>query len=157
MSEYTATVRWVRQADEIYRDNRYSRGHTWQFDGGATIAASASPQVVPPPYSIAAHVDPEEAFVASIASCHMLFFLGIAAKKQFVVDQYVDHATGIMAPNAQGVTAITRVTLYPRMRFSGSSQPTRRQLEDMHRQAHRQCFIANSVKTVIEIQIEGID
>lgn len=104
MSQYYAEVKWQRQANECYVDNQYSRGHSWIFDGGVTVPTSASPQVVPLPYSIAENVDPEEAFVAALSSCHMLFFLSIAAKRQFLVDEYVDHAVGIMQLNAEGAT-----------------------------------------------------
>ncbi|MEM9599034.1 MAG: OsmC family protein, partial [Acidobacteriota bacterium] len=113
MSEYLAEVRWIRGDDEPYTDNRYSRGHEWRFDGGVTVPASASPHVVPLPYSVEANVDPEEAFVAALSSCHMLFFLSIAAKKRFVVDRYVDRAVGQMERGDDGKVSMTRVTLRP--------------------------------------------
>ena len=153
MSEYTATVRWQRDDTESFTDNRYSRGHEWSFDGGASVAASASPHVVPLPYSIAANVDPEEAFVASLSSCHMLFFLSIAAKNRFVVDEYIDEAVGIMEENEEGKIAMTKVVLKPRISFSGDKQPDRIKLERMHHQSHEQCFIANSVKTEVVTEI----
>ena len=110
MSEYFAKVRWLRGEDEAYIDNRYSRGHEWEFDGGITVPASASPYVEPLPYSVEANVDPEEAFVASLSSCHMLFFLMLAAKRKFVVDEYIDDAVGLMDKDGDGKMAITRVT-----------------------------------------------
>jgi len=153
MSEYTAQVVWTRSEDEPFVDNQYSRGHKWQFDGGASVLASSSPHVVPLPYSVAAHVDPEEAFVASISSCHMLFFLAIAAKKKFVVEQYTDNAFGVMEINSAGNMAMTRVTLRPYVKFTEANQPSIKQLERMHHLSHQQCFIANSVNTEIITQI----
>jgi organic hydroperoxide reductase OsmC/OhrA len=153
MSNYTAQIRWTRASDEAYIDNQYSRGHQWLFDGGVTVPASSSPHVVPLPYSIAAHVDPEEAFVASLASCHMLFFLSIAAKRKFVVDAYVDNAVGIMGRDKNGKLAMLKIILRPQVTFSGDRQPTPAQLEKIHHQAHEQCFIANSVKTEVVTEI----
>jgi organic hydroperoxide reductase OsmC/OhrA len=153
MSEYFATICWERDPSAAFIDAEYSREHRWEFDGGAIVKASPSPHIVPAPYSVAANVDPEEAFVASLSSCHMLFFLSIAASRKFLVDAYVDHAVGIMSPNDAGRMAMTRVTLRPRIRFSGSQQPDRAQLEKMHHQAHAQCFIANSVKTEVITEI----
>jgi len=153
MSEYFAKVNWLRASDENYIDNKYSRGHEWRFDGGATVAASSSPHVVPLPYSVEANVDPEEAFVASLSSCHMLFFLSIAAKRKYVVDAYVDNAVGLMAEDDSGKISMTRVTLKPKVVFSGERQPSMAQLEKMHHQSHEQCFIANSVKAEIVTEI----
>ena len=153
MSEYVAKVVWHRGNDELYTDNQYSRGHQWLFDGGATIEASSSPEIVPLPYSVEANVDPEEAFVASLSSCHMLFFLSIAAKNKFVVDSYHDHALGLMAKGDDGKTAMTKVTLRPHVIFSGGKQPSLDKMEKMHHQAHEQCFIANSVKTKVVTEI----
>ena len=147
MSEYSAKISWFRNVDEDYVDNQYSRGHEWSFDGGTTVPASSSPHVVPLPYSVEANVDPEEAFVASLSSCHMLFFLSIAAKRKFVVDEYIDNAIGIMEKDNSGKLMMTKVTLRPSVKFSGNRQPTTEQLEKMHHQSHEQCFIANSVKT----------
>ena len=147
MSEYSAKISWFRNVDEDYVDNQYSRGHEWSFDGGTTVPASSSPHVVPLPYSVEANVDPEEAFVASLSSCHMLFFLSIAAKRKFIVDEYIDNAIGIMEKDNCGKLMMTKVTLRPSVKFSGNRQPTTEQLEKMHRQSHEQCFIANSVKT----------
>ena len=152
MSEYLAEVLWRRQNDEAYVDNKYSRGHVWRFDGGAEVEASSSPHVVPLPYSVEAGVDPEEAFVASLSSCHMLFFLSIAAKKKFVVDEYLDNVVGVMSNNADRQMAMTKVTLQPKVTFSGDKLPTQEQIDAMHHQSHELCFIANSVKTEIVIE-----
>ncbi|MFT6102098.1 MAG: organic hydroperoxide reductase OsmC/OhrA [Granulosicoccus sp.] len=156
MSQYTATVIWQRRENEVYTDNKYSRAHQWLFDGGATVSASSSPYVVPLPYSVEDNVDPEEAFVASLSSCHMLFFLSVAAKRQLVVERYVDRPIGIMEKNHQGKMAMTKVTLRPEIRFSQGTPVTRKQLEAMHNQSHEQCFIASSVKTEIVIEIMAI-
>lgn len=149
MSEYRAKVSWFRHVDEDYVDNQYSRGHEWRFDGGTTVPASSSPHVVPLPYSVEANVDPEEAFVASLSSCHMLFFLSIAAKRKFVVDEYIDNAIGIVDKDKSGKLMMTIVTLRPETKFSGVKKPTFEQLEKMHQQSHEQCFIANSVLTEV--------
>lgn len=153
MSEYYAEVKWSRGANENYIDNTYSRGHLWTFDGGLTVNASSSPHVVPLPLSVEANVDPEEAFVASLSSCHMLFFLSIAAKRKYVIDAYVDNAVGIMAEDKDKKISMTKVTLRPKVTFSGDKQPTLEQIEKMHHQSHEQCFIANSVKTEVVIEI----
>ncbi len=151
MASYTATVQWTRNHDDSFTNNRYSRGHTWSFDGGCVIPASASPQIVPLPLSVEENVDPEEAFVASISSCHMLFFLSIAAKRGWIVDQYTDQATGLMGPDENGKNAITKVILSPGITFSGSSQPSGEEISDIHQASHEQCFIANSVKSEVII------
>jgi len=149
-----ATIAWQRQEHEPFRDSRYSRGHTWRFDGGAEVAASSSPHIVPLPFSVAAHVDPEEAFVASLSSCHMLVFLGLAAKRGFVVNRYADRAVGVMEKNARGRLAITRVTLHPRVAYETGAAPDPQAEAQLHHAAHEQCFIANSVLTVVKTQIE---
>ncbi len=151
MSEYTATIKWQRD-DQDFLDDNYSRGHIWEFDGGVSVPASASPHIVPPPKSVADNVNPEEAFVASLSSCHMLFFLSIAAKNGYVIDNYTDCAVGHMARNEQGQFAMTKVTLRPRVAFSGDKQPTAEQLEKIHEQSHEQCFIANSVRTEVSTE-----
>ena len=153
MSEYHANVSWLRRGSERFIDNKFSRAHHWSFDGGVSIPASSSPHVVPPPFSLAAAVDPEEAFVASLSSCHMLFFLFIAAKKKFVVDEYVDNAVGVMDKGANGRMLMRKVTLRPKVRFSGEVRPTLEQLEDMHNESHDRCFIANSVRTEVITEI----
>ena len=149
MAEYTATIQWCRHEGEAFSDNRYSRAHEWLFDGGVTVPASASPHIVPLPYSVVENVDPEEAFVASLSSCHMLVFLGIAAKRRYVVDRYEDEAIGVMAENEAGKLAVTRVTLRPRVVFSGDRRPSPEQIEKLHHLAHEECFIANSVLTEV--------
>jgi organic hydroperoxide reductase OsmC/OhrA len=153
MSTHTATIRWQCD-DSDFADNKYSRGHVWEFDGGAIVAASAAPDIVPAPMSVAENVDPEEAFVASLSSCHMLFFLSIAAKRGYSIDEYVDEAIGEMAKDGEGRTSITKVTLRPRIAWSGDKQPTTDQKDKIHHQSHKFCFISNSVKT--EIVIEAI-
>ena len=147
MSEYTAELLWERDASEDFLGNRYSRRHTIRFDGGAVLAGSSSPHAVPLPMSDASAVDPEEAFVAALSSCHMLWFLAIAAKRRFCVDRYFDAAVGVMEKNAEGKVAITRVTLRPEVVFSGEQRPTRADLDRLHHKAHEECYIANSVKS----------
>ncbi len=151
MSTYSATTRWSRNA-AVFTDNRYSRAHVWEFDGGARVPASSSPQVLPPPLSDPAGVDPEEAFVASLSSCHLLWFLAIAAKRGYVVDGYVDAAEGVMAKNAEGRLAMTRVTLRPRVTYAGDNAPSADETRALHHAAHQQCFIANSVKTEVLVE-----
>ena len=153
MSEYSAKISWKRDPAEAFLDNQYSRGHSWAFDGGAVVAASSAPSIVPLPYSVEANVDPEEAFIASISSCHMLFFLAIAGKRGFVVDTYIDNAIGIMEKDNEGKISIIKVTLRPEATFGGDKQPSLDQLEMMHHQSHDQCFIANSVKTEVVVEI----
>ncbi len=150
MSEYFATVSWER-GEQVFAGGKYSRGHRWAFDGGVVVPASASPHVVPPPWSVAANVDPEEAFVAALSSCHMLFFLDLAYRRGFVVDSYVDEAIGIVAKNAEGRTAMTRVTLRPAVRWSGDKRPAPADIDSLHHKSHDLCFIANSVKTEVVI------
>jgi organic hydroperoxide reductase OsmC/OhrA len=152
MSTYTATVRWQRQPNEDFADNRYSRRHEIAFDGGAVLAGSSSPSVVPLPLSDASAVDPEEMFVASLSSCHMLWFLSLAAGRGLRVDSYVDAASGTMARNAARQLVMTEVLLRPRVRFAGEQQPTADVLQALHHAAHEACFIANSVKTDVRVQ-----
>jgi organic hydroperoxide reductase OsmC/OhrA len=150
MASYTATVKWSRNND-AFVDNKYSRAHEWSFDGGVRLKASSSPRVVPR-FSDPAGVDPEEAFVASLSSCHMLTFLSLAAKKGFLVDSYEDEAIGSMGRNDKGKFAITEVVLRPRIRFSGENRPGREALEELHHRAHEECFIANSVTTSVRCE-----
>lgn len=149
MSEYSATIEWERASAAPFTDKKYSRGHTWKFDGGITVPGSASPRSVPIPYSVAAAVDPEEAFVAALSSCHLLWFLSIAAKRGFVVDRYSDAATGTLGMGSSGKFIMTRVTLRPHVAFSGPKRPIAEEFEAMHHEAHDECFIANSVRTEI--------
>ena len=151
MSKYTAKIEWQRGAQD-FLGNRYSRKHTLRFDGGAELPGSSSPGVVPLPMSDASAVDPEEMFVASLSSCHMLWFLSIAAARKFCVDSYIDNASGIMARNADGKMAMTVVTLKPHVVFSGEPQPTVDQIHALHHKAHAECFIANSVKTGVRCE-----
>lgn len=151
MSRYTAEILWER-GGQHFLDNRYSRRHTWRFDGGVEVPASSSPQVVRAPLSDPAAVDPEEALVAALSSCHMLFFLSLAAQQGFVVDRYADAAVGIMEKNEQGRMAMTVVTLRPEVTFGGDRRPTPAELERLHHAAHEQCFIANSVKTEVRCE-----
>ncbi len=152
MSQYEATISW-RRGQQSFLDDEYSRGHEWIFDGGLTIPASASPDIVPLPNSIAENVDPEEAFVASLSSCHMLFFLSLAARRGIIVDQYTDAATGIMSKRPDGKTAMTQVTLHPNATYSGDVIPESDLLESLHHRAHEMCFIANSVLTEIIVEV----
>lgn len=151
MHSYDATITWQR-GGQAFTDNRYSRAHRWTFDGGADVPASSSPHVVPVPMSDAAGVDPEEALVAATSSCHMLFFLSFAAKRGFVVDSYVDRASGSMEKNAEGRIAMTRITLRPDIVFAGERHPTREEIDRMHHDSHEQCFIANSLKSEIVLE-----
>jgi organic hydroperoxide reductase OsmC/OhrA len=151
MSEHKAMIRWRGNGPDFLK-GKYSREHTWTFDGGASVPASASPAVVPAPWSNPAHVDPEEAFVASLASCHLLTFLYLAGQQGFQIDSYDDEAVGVMAKNEKGVPWVGRVTLHPRIVFGGDKRPTPAEEEKLHHQAHEQCFIANSVKTEVVVQ-----
>ena len=151
MGEYTAKVEWQRNGAK-FTDNRYSRAHLWSFDGGAMVPASSSPHVVPAPLSDPTGVDPEEAFIAAIASCHMLWFLSLAARKGFIVERYQDDAVGVLEKNADGKQAITKVTLRPEISFAGDKLPSPEELEALHHSAHDNCFIANSVRTDITVE-----
>jgi organic hydroperoxide reductase OsmC/OhrA len=151
MSTYTATIRWSRQGDGDFTKGQYSRAHEWDFDGGAVVPASASPHVVPAPWSDAAGVDPEEAFIASLSSCHMLFLLDFARRAGFVVNEYVDEAEGVLERRADGKMAMTRVTLRPRVTWGGDA-PDEAVVRDLHHRAHEACFIANSVTTDVRVE-----
>jgi len=148
--DYTATVEWSRNGADFV-DLDYSRAHQWRFDGGVAVPGSSSPHVVPPPLSDPHAVDPEEAFVAALSSCHMLWFLAIAAKRGFVVEHYVDQAAGVMARLEARKLAMTEVTLRPHVSFSGKA-PSAEEHESMHHQAHEACYIANSVKTDVRVK-----
>jgi organic hydroperoxide reductase OsmC/OhrA len=151
MKQFLATVAWQRGA-QPFADNRYSRAHEWSFDGGLRVPGSSSPLSVPLPLSDPAAVDPEEALVAAVSSCHMLFFLSFAQQGGFIVDDYRDNAVGIMDRNAEGQTAITCVTLRPAIVFSGERQPTPAELEALHHHAHEKCYIANSIKGDVVVE-----
>ena len=150
MHRYHANITWARHEGDFAR-GRYSRAHAWRFDGGITVPASASPLVVPLPFSSAEAVDPEEALVAAAASCHMLTFLFLAAKQGFVVERYEDDAEGLMENNARGKLAITRITLHPRIEFVGERQPTAAELAALHHGAHDECYIANSITAEVVV------
>ncbi|NOT48120.1 MAG: OsmC family peroxiredoxin [Acidobacteria bacterium] len=150
MSTYSARITWKSDSPETFTKNRYSRGHTWEFDGGSSVAASSSPQVVPR-YSVEAAVDPEEALVASASSCHMLTFLYLAARDGFNVASYEDNAVGEMAKTAGGKEWIAKITLSPRIEWLGDAIPTAERLASLHHDAHEMCYIANSIKSEIVI------
>jgi len=146
MSEHKVTLRWERGGTE-FSYQKYPRDHTWSFEGGHRMVASAAPAFLGNP----AHVDPEEAFVASLSSCHMLTFLAIACKQKFVLDSYEDEAVGHLEKTADGKLAITRVELRPQIMWGGDRKPTVEELDKMHHAAHENCFIANSVKTEVNV------
>lgn len=150
---YTAVVEWAR-GDARFTDGRYDRGHRWLFDGGVAIPASSSPFSVPLPYSRPDAVDPEEAFVAALSSCHMLFFLYLAQKRGLVVDSYRDEAVGLMTPNARGKLYVSAVTLDPAIVFGGELEPDAADIAALHHAAHAECYLANSVLT--EVSVAGL-
>ncbi len=149
MSVHTAAVDWVCDGD--FAKGRYSRAHTLRFDGGVEVPGSSSPAVVPLPYSVEAAVDPEALFVASLSSCHMLWFLDLARQAGFVVARYSDAADGTLGQTTDGKHAMTEVVLRPQVSFTGERRPTPAELDALHRRAHDACFIANSVKTAVRV------
>lgn len=152
MSTYTATIRWKRDPGTDFARGQYSRAHEWSFDGGIAVPASPSPHVVPQPWSNLNAVDPEEAFVASLSSCHMLFFVDFARRAGFVVDNYVDEAEGVLEKRADGKMWMSRVTLHPEVSFSGEKLPSDEDIGELHHKAHEACFIANSVTTEVAVE-----
>ncbi len=150
--EYKATVSWKRPEGEAFTDLKFSRGHQWSFDGGITVPGSSSPLSVKVPYSRLDAIDPEEALVAALSSCHMLTFLYFAAKGGYVVDSYEDDAVGVMTKNERGKLFVSKTTLRPRIAFSGAKQPSAAQLDELHHHAHEECYIANSVLTEVAIE-----
>jgi organic hydroperoxide reductase OsmC/OhrA len=148
--EYHAQVIWTRDG-AAFTDNRYSRGHVWRFDEGVEVAASSSPHSVRLPLSRADAVDPEEALVAAVSSCHMLFFLSFAAKAGFVVDKYEDSPVGVMTKNEHGKLFVSKITLAPAITFSGSKQPSADELDALHHHAHEECYVANSVRAEVVV------
>lgn len=146
---------WKSDSPESFAKNQYTRGHTWEFDGGISVPASSSPHAVRVPFSVEAAVDPEEALVASASSCHMLSFLWVASKKGFVVDSYEDNAVGEMAANEQGKQWLAKITLDPQIVWSGETQPNAEEIAAMHHEAHEICYIANSIKS--EIIVNGFE
>jgi organic hydroperoxide reductase OsmC/OhrA len=151
MSKHTVTVTWRRHGS-AFTDRKYSRAHEWSFDGGKVIPASSSPHVVPTPFSDAAGVDPEEAFVAAVSSCHMLWFLDFAARAGYIVDSYIDRAEGHMGQRPDAKQWIARVLLLPEVHFTGAKAPDEAAVHALHEAAHESCFIANSVKTDILVR-----
>lgn len=151
MAVHEATIAWKRSDGETFLDQKYSRAHEWRFDGGAVVKGSSSPHVVAVPGSDPSAVDPEEAFVASLSSCHMLFFLSFAARAGYIVEEYTDAAEGLVERNEEGRMAVTRVTLHPRVEFADGRVPPHEELMELHHRSHEACFIANSVKTVVEV------
>jgi organic hydroperoxide reductase OsmC/OhrA len=150
MSEHKAIIRWKGNGPDFLK-GRYSREHSWTFDGGVVVPASSSPTVVPVPMSNPANVDPEEAFVAAVSSCHMLSFLYLACKAQFQVDSYDDESVGLMSKNEKGVPWVSAITLHPKIAWGGAKKPTAAEQEELHHQAHEQCFIAASIKTQVSV------
>ncbi len=146
MSEHKATIHWRRETPDFQYET-YNRDHDWDFDAGIKIRASAAPGYL----GSAACVDPEEAFVASLSSCHMLTFLAIASKNRYNVDDYRDEAAGVLEKNAEGRLAITKVTLQPQVKFGGERIPSAEEIAKMHETAHHACFIASSVKTDVTV------
>ncbi|HZF24959.1 MAG TPA: OsmC family protein [Steroidobacteraceae bacterium] len=151
MSAHSATVVWERPAGAAFKDNKYSRAHEWRFDGGTVVPASSSPHVVPLPLSRADAVDPEEAFIAALSSCHMLFFLSYAARAGLVIDSYEDDAVGETGKNAAGALAMLRVQLRPKITWADKT-PSATELDDLHHRSHASCYIANSVTTQVSIE-----
>ncbi len=151
MSSYTARVRWKRGSDGHFSKGQYSRAHEWAFDGGAVVPAGPSPHIVPEPWGNPAGVDPEEAFVASLSSCHMLFFVDFARRAGFIVESYVDEAEGVLEKRSDGRVAMTRVILRPLVEWGGEA-PSSEQVADLHHRAHEACFIANSVNTDVKVE-----
>jgi organic hydroperoxide reductase OsmC/OhrA len=149
--EYKATVSWKR-GEAVFSDGKYSRAHQWSFDGGVTVPASSSPLSVRLPYSRADAVDPEEAFVAALSSCHMLTFVYLAQRGGYVVDACDDDAVGVMTKNSRGKLFVSKVTLRPRVAFSGAKQPSAADLAELHHHAHEECYIANSVLAEVVVE-----
>lgn len=150
MSHHIATIAWSNSDPEAFRKGHYSRVHEWRFDGGAVVAGSASPSVVRAPWSSEAAVDPEEGFVASVSSCHMLWFLDLARRAGFAPTAYEDEAVAEMEKCADGKVRITRVSLNPRLSWDGEA-PDAAALDHLHHQAHEACFIANSITAEVTV------
>jgi organic hydroperoxide reductase OsmC/OhrA len=148
MGIYTAKIAWTSDSPETFTKNRYSRGHEWSFDGGVTVPASSSPQVVNR-FSVGAAVDPEEALVASASACHMLTFLYLAARAGFRIDSYTDNAVGEMTANENGKQWVSRITLDPQIEWAGDKLPTEDEIADLHHRAHEECYIANSIRSEV--------
>ncbi|HXU00143.1 MAG TPA: OsmC family protein [Polyangia bacterium] len=154
MAQHKAKIEWKCTTPD-FRLGKYTREHSWTFDGGVTVPASAAPAVVPAPWSNPANVDPEEAFVAAISSCHMLTFLHVARLGGFQVESYEDEAVGDMAKNERGVAWVAVVTLNPKIVYAGDKRPTHEQEAELHHKAHDGCFISQSIKT--EVKVTGFE
>jgi organic hydroperoxide reductase OsmC/OhrA len=148
---HTAVVKWQRDG-AVFTDRFYSRAHTWSFDGGQSVLASSSPLVVREPLSDPRGIDPEEAFVAALSSCHMLFFLDFASRAGFTVDSYVDDPIGVMGKDDEGMEYVATVELRPVIQFSGDKRPSDETIADLHHRSHDVCFIARSVKTRVTVR-----
>jgi organic hydroperoxide reductase OsmC/OhrA len=155
MSTYTAKISWKNDSPETFTKNRYTRGHTWEFDGGITVPASSSPNSVRVPFSVEEAVDPEEALVAAASSCHMLAFLYIAATSDFRLDSYQDNAIGEMTTNDEGKKWVSKITLRPVIEWGGEKIPTSEEVAELHHRAHEECYIANSIKS--EVVVKGVE
>ncbi|HWX20727.1 MAG TPA: OsmC family protein [Candidatus Binatia bacterium] len=150
MSEHKAIISWKRTSPDFLK-GRYSREHTWTFDGGITVPASPSPSAVPAPYSNPAHVDPEEAYVAAVSSCHMLTYLYLAYRQGFQVDSYQDEAVGSMTKNEKGIPWVSSIKLNPKITYSGEKLPAAAEEQRLHHLAHEQCYISNSIRTEVTV------
>ena len=147
---HRAIIHWEQPVTNFAK-GQYSREHTWTFDGGAVISASPAPSVIPAPWSNPALIDPEEAFVASLSSCHMLVYLYVASRQGFQVVSYHDEATGLMGKNERGIPWVSQVTLHPAVTYTGDKRPSADEEARLHHTAHEQCYIANSVKTEVTV------
>lgn len=154
MGEHVATIEWSR-GEQPFLDNGYSRAHDWRFDGGAVVRGSSAPSSVPIPMSDASAVDPEEALVAAVSSCHMLFFLAFAAKAGFLVDRYRDRAAGALGKDERGVISITDIVLRPAVEWGGETRPDVQAVDSLHHRAHEACYIANSIRATVTIESEA--
>jgi organic hydroperoxide reductase OsmC/OhrA len=151
MSTYIAKITWKSDSPDTFTKNQYTRGHVWEFDGGVSVPASSSPHAVRVPFSVEAAVDPEEALVAATSSCHMLTFLWIASKKGFLIDSYEDNAVGEMTKGDDGKEWISKITLHPKIDWSGDKRPAPDEIAEMHHAAHEGCYIANSIKSEVAV------
>lgn len=155
MSKHTLNIQWQLQASDNFATGEFSREHEWRLDGGDILKASSSPMIIAKPYSSPEAIDPEEAFIGALASCHMMAFLAIVAKRKYIVTQYSDTPEGTLGNMANGSTGVSEVTLAPRVSFDGK-QPSTEQLHKLHQMAHKACYIANSVKTDIRLNIVAL-
>ena len=152
MSQYSAQLDWQRQPGETFTDQRYSRRHTLRFDGGVVLPGSSAVASVPLPWSDPGAVDPEEMFIAALSSCHLLWFLSLAAQAGYRVDRYTDEAEGTLARDSRGTLSMTQVTLRPQVQFSGTKTPSLEALQALHHEAHERCYIAQSVLTEVRCE-----